>query len=68
MMGRMGRREMARMRQLARKLERQEGAVTETRGQLREAVKTAYESGESITAISKELGVTRTRIYQLLGR
>ncbi len=59
---------MARMRQLARKLERLESETTETRGQLREAVKAAYESGESITAISKELGVTRTRVYQLLER
>ncbi len=51
-----------------REIEALEGKLAAKREQLRANVVKAHESGESVSELARSLGVTRTRIYQLLGR
>jgi transposase-like protein len=65
---RMGKAEMAKMVQTAKRVSRLEAELAQAREQLRSDVAKAHESGESVSEIARRLGVTRARIYQLLGR
>jgi len=47
---------------------RLEADLAQAREQLRSDVAKAHDSGESVSEIARRLGVTRARIYQLLGR
>jgi DNA-directed RNA polymerase specialized sigma24 family protein len=53
---------------LAQKVERLTRELDDAREELRVAVVAAHERGESVSELARRLGVTRTRIYQLLGR
>ena len=59
---------MAKMVQTAKRVSRLEAELAQAREQLRSDVAKAHESGESVSEIARLLGVTRARIYQLLGR
>jgi hypothetical protein len=56
------------VRQAAAKVRRAEQGVLKARKELRTAIATARESGESLAAIARTLGVTRQRVSQLLER
>ncbi len=64
----MGELELAKMLRTAQRIERLEQELVELRAQLRADVVKAHESGESVSELARRLGVTRTRVYQLLGR
>ncbi len=51
-----------------REIEALEAKLAAKREQLRANVVKAHGSGESVSELARSLGVTRTRIYQLLGR
>ena len=59
---------MARMLTTARRIASLERQLVDLRRQLREDVQKAHESGETVSEIARRLGVTRARVYQLLGR
>ncbi len=64
----MGEQELANMVRTQREIETLEAKLAKKREQLRADVVKAHESGESVSELARNLGVTRTRIYQLLGR
>lgn len=59
---------MAKMLKTARRVSRLERELTQAREQLRRDVLVTHEAGESVSEIARRLGVTRSRVYQLLGR
>jgi transposase-like protein len=64
----MGKAEMAKMLRTAQRIAKLEQELVELRRQLRDDVVKAHESGESVSELARRLGVTRSRIYQLLDR
>ena len=62
----MGEAELNKLKETAERVERLEHDLEEARGQLRRDVRRAHESGESVSELARRLGVTRTRVYQLL--
>lgn len=58
---------LSRVRQAAAKLRRAEEAVRVARGELRTAIVSAREDGESLAAIARTIGVTRQRVKQIIG-
>jgi DNA-directed RNA polymerase sigma subunit (sigma70/sigma32) len=60
------RKPMADMIRVHAKLLRLLDEVEQTRKELRERVAAAHASGESIAEIGRQLGVTRSRVYQIL--
>lgn len=60
--------DLDKLRRGARKVERLERELEAARSDLRRLATNAYEGGETIAEIARTLGVTRQRIYQLLGR
>jgi DNA-binding MarR family transcriptional regulator len=64
----MGKAEMTKLVQTAKRVSRLEAELAQAREQLRSDVAKAHESGESVSEIARRLGVTRARVYQLLGR
>jgi DNA-directed RNA polymerase specialized sigma24 family protein len=59
---------MTKMLRTAKKVTRLEEELAQAREQLRVEVAATHEAGESVSEIARRLGVTRTRVYQLLGR
>lgn len=59
---------MAKMVRTAKRVARLEAELVDARDQLRRDVATAHEAGETVSEIARQLGVTRTRVYQLLER
>jgi outer membrane murein-binding lipoprotein Lpp len=59
---------LSRVRMAAAKVHRAEQSVQKARRELRAAIASARDAGESLTAIAKTLGVTRQRVSQLLER
>jgi DNA-directed RNA polymerase specialized sigma24 family protein len=59
---------LRKLEQSAAEVERLQRNLEAARERLRIAVADAHNDGESVTEIARRLGVTRTRIYQLLGR
>jgi DNA-binding MarR family transcriptional regulator len=64
----MGEAEMARMLKTAKRIAALEQELSTLRKQLRADVTKAHESGETVAQLARSLGVTRSRIYQLLGK
>lgn len=50
----------------ARRVERLTQELATARNELQRDVTAAHRSGESVAEIARTLGVTRTRVYQLL--
>jgi len=59
---------MAKMLRAARRVERLTLDLEAAREDLRQKVRAAHDAGESVSEIARQLGVTRARVYQLLGR
>ncbi len=59
---------MTKMLETAKKVERLERELAEARDQLRQDLLAAHEAGESVSELARRLDVSRTRIYQMIGR
>jgi DNA-binding MarR family transcriptional regulator len=59
---------LTQMLRAAKRAERLTLELEQAREELREKVVVARDSGESVSEIARQLGVTRTRVYQLLDR
>ena len=59
---------MTRLLRTANRVDRLTRELEQARDELRRDLKAAHESGESVSELARRLGVTRARIYQLLGR
>jgi Homeodomain-like domain len=59
---------LGQVRQAAARVRRAEQGVRKARQELRHAIIAARDSGESLAAIARTLGVTRQRVSQLLER
>jgi hypothetical protein len=57
---------MAELLAAAKEVERLTDELERARADLRAAVKTAHDAGETVSEIARRMGVTRTRVYQLL--
>lgn len=64
---RVGKAEMTKMLKTWRRIAVLEEELAVRRQELREQVVAAHDSGESVSEIARRLGVTRSRVYQLLG-
>ena len=56
------------MLRAAKRVERLTLELEQAREELRQKIAPAHDSGVSISEIARQLGLTRTRIYQLLDR
>lgn len=54
--------------QAARRVDKLAAELVRARQELRDAVQAAHERGETVSEIARQLGVSRQRVYQLLGR
>lgn len=54
--------------QAARRVDKLAAELERARQDLRDAVQAAHERGETVSEIARQLGVSRQRVYQLLGR
>ena len=59
---------MTKVERAAAQVERLTQELDGAREKLRLAVVEAHRQGVSVSELSRRLGVTRTRVYQLLGR
>ncbi len=59
---------MAKLVKSAQRVARLEAELAQAREQLRRDVAKAHASGETVSEIARRLGVTRARVYQLLGK
>lgn len=59
---------MAKLLEAAKEVDRLTRELEQARGRLRVAVQKAHGAGESVSEIARRMGVTRTRVYQLLNR
>ena len=59
---------LTRVARAAAKARRAEDAVRAARAELRAAIVSAKEAGESLTAIARVVGVTRQRVNQIIRR
>lgn len=57
---------LARLLKTIQEVHALEKALARKRAQLRRDLRKAYEGGESLAELSRRLGVSRTRVYQLL--
>lgn len=57
---------MAKLLKAAEEVERLTRELEQARGDLRAAVQAAHRAGESVSELARRMGVTRTRVYQLL--
>jgi DNA-directed RNA polymerase sigma subunit (sigma70/sigma32) len=60
--------EVTRMLQASRRVERLTRELQEARETLRLRIVAAHDAGASVSEIARQLGVTRTRVYQLIER
>jgi DNA invertase Pin-like site-specific DNA recombinase len=58
--------DLQRVVRAAARVDRLTGDLDAAREELRQAVRQAHQRGESVSALARALGVTRTRIYQML--
>lgn len=56
------------LEQKHRKVQRLTRELDEAREELRQAMTAARDSGETVSEIARRLGVTRARVYQVIGR
>ena len=59
---------MTKLLRTANRVDRLTRELEQAREELRANLKAAHDSGESVSELARRLGVTRSRIYQLLGR
>jgi DNA-directed RNA polymerase specialized sigma24 family protein len=57
---------MTKLLETVRRVERLEEELRAARAQLREDIRAAHASGESMTELARRLGISRTRVHQLL--
>jgi DNA-directed RNA polymerase specialized sigma24 family protein len=57
---------MAKMLRAAEKVDRLTRELEDARAELRAAVRSARDAGESVSEMARRLGVSRTRVQQLL--
>jgi len=60
--------EMAKLLEAAKEVDRLTGELEDAREALRACVQDAHNAGETVSEIARRMGVTRTRVYQLLKR
>jgi DNA-binding transcriptional regulator LsrR (DeoR family) len=58
--------DLVRLERANQRVEKLTGELDRARKDLRAALQTAYENGETISELARRLGVTRQRVYQLL--
>jgi hypothetical protein len=57
---------LARLQRAAQRVREFETGLTDARAELREAIRAAVDAGVSMSAVARELGITRQRVKQLL--
>jgi DNA-binding MarR family transcriptional regulator len=64
----MAKEDLVRLERAARRVERLSKELDRGREELRLALQTAHDKGETISELARRLGVSRQRVYQMLGR
>lgn len=57
---------MTKLLDTVKRVERLEEELRKARAQLREDLRAAHKSGESASELARRLGISRTRVHQLL--